>query len=314
MTRLADLQRLPSWCGAVTGCSVLLTSPLRADALSQPALFIRGSRVQQPISEGLTPGATFALLGNGVTFNLQPAPGQLYAAAYYPDHDVVVVVELNGAVSKYGKEGEVYLRQARRALDFDATALSVLFTTLPDLVYLLVEDDARAATLRRQPTAHASADRYARVVLDKTAKPWHAVPWHAEADGAVLHGIYSLSEDRTTVTLQLDDQSMVLHLPEPLDEPFRSGPDDSLAQSVFVFPTGIVCKTPHGWSLHQPNGQLVQWFSTEGIAATSWGDPNCEDGTFLVSAIGPAGSEDYILDTPSAKLIKATHPHLNHAL
>lgn len=240
--------------------------------------------------------------GSGRSLEMVPDPKRLFGAAFYQDENSLVAIETDGTVLWYGEESGIFQLKNKRSVEYPASVLNVFFTRVPGLVYLLLEDTQEADRLRNSPE-QSYADRYGRITLQTSAEGWHAIPAE-ELTPSFLTGCYTMAGKKVTVSLR-EDERIELSLPEPLDEPFRSGPYDPLAEAIFVFPKeGIVCKTQKGWSLHRMDGSLVKWFSAEGIEAFWWEEPTVKEGSFFIHSRTGYGGGTFKLDADSGTLIR----------
>lgn len=254
------------------------------------------------------------LLASGAELTLDPAPtGKLFAAAFYPKAGVLATVGEDAVVRLYRGSG------SKLKLECDHTPLrkaqmrTVRFSSVPGLVYVLWDDvKLRDQLVRPIDLDQRYSDVYERVVLDKDAENWHAIPlteagWHdtrsENGNGrAMLPITYSVRTSQL-ISLNTSGRSIQLALPHPLDQPFRSGPGDPLAEAVFVIRgKGIVCKTQDGWSLSDLNGKLVKWFRDE-AGGGWWANPSWTDGSFFVSWRCPSGGTAFRMDMASGKLV-----------
>lgn len=234
--------------------------------------------------------------------SLDESPGKLYAAAYYPRDCVLITISPDATVRLY--EGSKL--KVKRSPKVKAETASVRFTRMPGLVYLLYNDVAAKESINQQWSEGRMIQAYwdvrERLVLRDSAKNWHGIP-ASDSDGCFLNGCYRTQDDEVNLSLA-EGKQITLKLPEPLDKPFDSGPNDPLAQSVFMFPGhGILCKTVKGWSLHKLEGKPVKFFP---IIATNgwWVDPYYKDGNFYVRTQSCADYYTYRLDIPSGRLVQ----------
>ncbi|MBI5774434.1 MAG: hypothetical protein HZA89_11910 [Verrucomicrobia bacterium] len=290
--------------------SVLLPAAIGATApqISTPAWFsrIELGGFELPLSSGLKLTAAGQLSHGEKLLPPVPDSGAIFGAAYYPTMQTLLVVRSNAAVSYYATKDEAFSEVDNFTPTYLARAKLVRFTKVPGLVYVLTVDVRKEEELgelgRRGVRAQEYPDRYHRVALTKAAQEWHGVPV-ADAKEKLLGGCYKLSEKQLNLFLP-ESKPINIKLPQELAPPFRSGPYDDLAQSVFIFPgNGIVCLTTKGWSLHEMNGKLRKWFSVEGIQILWWRDPSFKGGDFFVNA---AMGATYQMDVASGKLIKVT--------
>jgi hypothetical protein len=266
------------------------------ETLPPDSWFIQGKGVELKQNED------GSLMRRDERMRLDPAPGPLFAAWSHRDRGLVTV-DKKGAVSLYEPAKDSWKRVAHHSPPVEAHTEAVRITRVYGLVYVLWTDVQHKKRLDAdQAKRQEYADRYERLALREQAKSWHAIPT-IDPNELLLGGCYRPTEKGLRLSVA-EGRWLDLELGGPPAEPFRSGPSDTLAQSVFYFPKqGGVCLTGSGWALWTNDGLGVKQFSTEGIDPGWWADPTVEgDEIFVHSRTGPGGMS-YRLDLASGKLV-----------
>ena len=174
---------------------------------------------------------------------------------------------------------------------------------MPGLLYVLdydikKEEELRSDLLDRQDYA----DIYSRLAMTKAAEEWNAVPT-GDAKAALLDVAYET--DRTQIWLwTAADKVMTLPTKHPLASPFRSGPGDDLAQSLFFLPDRrVLTLMADGWELFAADGKEIQFFAWPEDAGGWWHDPVLKDGQITVYLQNGPGGTNYTLDMTAGKLV-----------
>lgn len=305
-------------CGA-WALVVLLLSTAPGPPSDEPAWFYRddvvvdyrrnGSRIEAVSEERLTTSqlqqdSEGNIAYRGETLSLEPAAGKLKGAVLYPASGILLTVTKASIVTLYQARDGDWVAGPSWSPKVESRLDSVRFTRVPGLIHLLWIDVAHEASIG--DWAQEYPDRYDRVALTDEAASWHGVPI-GDPEQRLLSAAYRVRSGG----LDLITDSIAgtrIELREPLGEPFRSGPGDDLAQSVFVFPgRGILCRTESGWSLHECDGTWRQSFPAEGIQWGWWCDPTWgPEGPKLLHCTGPNGTW-YRLDEASGKLVEIAH-------
>jgi hypothetical protein len=230
-----------------------------------------------------------------------PSEDKIRAAALHKDEDILTVVTDNATVICYSISDKKTAEIGRFTPSYEAQTITVRFSHIAGLVYLLFDDVKHRKELEKDIPRQEYSDRYHRLSLIKTAEKWCALP--AKKPNELMLGMAYYLKGKKVILRDSEGKRTTIKLNETLGTPYRSGPGDPLAQAVFLFAgQGIVCRTVQGWSLHRPDGKLIRYFSTSHIHALWWGEPFASGGKFFVrSRTGPGGST-YLLDTKTGKL------------
>jgi hypothetical protein len=237
---------------------------------------------------------------------LEPSPPMQAHAAYYQQEGLLVTVSTSADVTLYQTEGGRLIERKRIAGEAHARTSAVHFSRVPGLLYVLWIDTTKEAELRGS-CRQEYPDRYSRYAMTDVAGKYDAMP-DDQGNHELLNGCYLLTNKKVVPFSLKEGNWGKLELAESLGEPFRSGPGDSLAQCVFVFPThGIVCRTHDGWSVNDCNGKLVKHFNSGGIKAMWWTDPEFKQGSFLVCTRSGPNGKTFRLDLAKGKLIETPY-------
>ncbi len=197
---------------------------------------------------------------------IEPGLPALAAAAYYPQRAALITVGLDGTVTWYDERDGRFAPGQAQSPSRQAIIHEIRWTRVPGLLYLLMIPKEPAPD---EPTV------YRRVTLTAEAAGWQALPVD-DPQELLLGGCYTRTLEGIWLSLQ-EGRWLAAELSQPVDEPFRTGPYDPLAQAVFVLPDRrLLIKTLGGWSLHQADGSPQRAFSTEQIEVEAWDDPSSD--------------------------------------
>lgn len=237
---------------------------------------------------------------------LSPPCGDIFGAAYYSFASKLTIVENDGTVRMYKGKNNFYKIYGMQSLDYIATTENVRFTRIPELLYLLVIDTFRAIDLANTPK-QSYPDRFIRINLSGLTG-YEGIPsdTNASKEGILIIGAYYYRSTPKSIYLNLDVKKEIhLEFTGEIDDPFRTGPGDPLAQSLFIFPEkSIVTKLTTGWAIHDMNGKLIKEFNDPIKERWNWWEhPIFKDNNFFViKRTGPGGIK-YKLDVQSGNMI-----------
>ena len=233
------------------------------------------------------------------------------AAALYTRRGLLVSVQSDGSADLYKQVGETWKLHSRLAPDVECRNESVRLTIVPGLVYLLNYDAKKEARLK---SSVVSLDDYAdisrRLCLTESAERFHAVPLQNRYEPLLGAAYREPGPGEKNVMLCTSEHDAVnIDVAGTLAAPFRSGPGDDLAQSLFIEPSlGIAALTADGWSICDSAGKNLGKCSTAAITGGWWSDPTYHDGHFYVHFRTGPGGTTYRVDPDAGKLVEEPKP------
>jgi hypothetical protein len=238
---------------------------------------------------------------------VKPMPERIFAAAYYPDTGIIIIVCRDGTAYHFTLKGKIFVQTVRIIPQRKERVEIVTFTRLHTLCYIFSTDLAIEDEIRRSPERQIYSDLFRKVTFTDEAKKVDAI--RRSPDDTLLPGGICIFMGNS-VYLELGDSvQLTLDSPDQFARPYREGPGDYFAESIFIFPDkGILCRTTNGWSFFNPDGTFAAFFSTDGITFTWWGKPVIRKGRITVTARSGPQSVEYYFDIPSEKLIEDHSP------
>jgi len=226
---------------------------------------------------------------------------EAFAAAYYPDESILIVVTQNSEVYSFKKEGKKFITQNIKSLTEKERPLSVRFTTNSGLIYLHTSNLKIEQQIAAQPFMQMYSDRCYRIEISPKGENYYAIAYE-KPNETLLLGKYYLANAKK-IGMDFNSNSFYIELKEELAQPFKESPGDDLPEAIYVLKKKvIVCKTIKGWSLHNMDGSFIQFYSTQNITCDGWMSPIAENNNYYVVARKGPEAIKYRMDMESGQL------------
>jgi hypothetical protein len=224
----------------------------------------------------------------------------IFQAAYYPIQNKLIVVQFDAVVKMFRFENGSYNIYGLQSLTYKASVTHVYFTRIPELLYLLTTDIVKNKRLHknRMTSVQDYSDEFEKINLSGNST-YEGIP----IDTGDILGAYYYKFGNRGISLNIGgEKNIFLQYSTELADPYRSGPGDPLAQSVFMLKNNtIVSNTKTGWAIHDINGKLIKDFKDDGMSGW-WDNPELKDGVvFVYRHTGPGGVL-YKLDVQSGEI------------